>query len=622
MSGGEVSLVVYVAAVVFGGTSVLLFRRPRTAMRHPLALSTCVAIVLGALVFVCAAPATLATVNGLTGIPNFGAPLTYGMLSAYSCAVLVLLINWRGGPRSRVRRRVLRAMTAYGLLIAAIVVLFVLADADTERLTDLDTYYAGTPFMREMILLYLLGHSAAMLVMCAVCLRWGREVGGLLRAGLRLILLGALLDVVGFQLTKYTAVVARWTGHDLDFLSTDVAPPLAALAALLCAAGFVLPRLLPPLLAQWRGLDDHRRLRPLWSLVGSASTAPRPPAGWWQLPQARLQWREVSIHDALLALAPYFDHGVREAACAAALRTGRTPHEARVTAEAAMLVDAVRRSGAGEEPPPGTRATYRLHATEVSGASGLVELAEALHRPAEEGGPAAARGGPDGDAGGGGGAGGARGGGGAASGTPVEDGGTADSAGRPASGRAGGATASGKAAETREAAETAGPPSDEAADTAETARRPAPGRAGPAAASGKAAETREAAGPPSNEAAGTADSARRPASGKTGPAAASCQAAETREAAGPPSNEAAGTADSARRPASAAPAAPGRAGSRAGGTTASHEAVRSREPAASDESDGTGARPGDRSLPSAPPGPSASSAVTGKPARPEEPYVA
>ncbi|MFI2504831.1 MAB_1171c family putative transporter [Streptomyces sp. NPDC018972] len=375
------SLVVYLAAFVFGMTSVLLFRRPRTAApRNPLTLSTCAAIILGALVFVCAAPTTLAAVNSLTGVPNFGAPLTYGMLSAYSCAVLVLLINWRGGSRERVRRMVLRSVAAYGALVVAIVVLFALADADTERLTDLDTYYANTPFMREMILLYLLGHSAAMLVMCVVCLKWGREVGGLLRTGLRLILVGALLDVVGFQLTKYTAVVARWSGHDLDFLSTAVAPPMASLAALLCSAGFVLPRLLPSARAQWRGLGDYRRLGPLWSLVGSVPTAPKPQAAWWQLPQARLQWREVSIHDALLALAPYFDHRVREQVRDTALRAGRSPHEARLAAEAAMLADAARRAAAREEPPE-TAGTYRLHATEVSGTDGLVELAQALRRP-------------------------------------------------------------------------------------------------------------------------------------------------------------------------------------------------------------------------------------------------
>ncbi|MER6219089.1 MAB_1171c family putative transporter [Streptomyces sp900105755] len=373
------SLVVYLAGAVFGLSCVVLLRRPLAAPRHPLTVSTCVAIVLGALVFVCSAPLTLSAVNRLTGIANFGAPLTYGMLSAYSCSLLVLLINWRGGPAARIRRLVLRTMAAYGALIVAIVVLFTLAGPKTERLTDLDTYYANTPYMREMIVLYLLGHSAATLVMCAVCVTWSREVTGLLRTGLRLILTGILLDVVGFQLAKYTALVARWSGHDLDFLSTSVAPPMASLGALTCSLGFVLPRLLPVALACRRDLDDLRGLGPLWSEVRFASLAPKPPMAVWQPPRVRLHWREVSIHDGLLALAPYFDDGVRERARDAALHEGRSAHEARVAAEAAMVSDAARRAAAHEAPRT-TPSTYRLHATEVAGPGGLVELAQALTR--------------------------------------------------------------------------------------------------------------------------------------------------------------------------------------------------------------------------------------------------
>ncbi|QOV38560.1 hypothetical protein IM697_09375 [Streptomyces ferrugineus] len=377
------SLVVYLAAAVLALSAAVLFRRPNTAvgkpsgLRNALTVSTCVAIALGAVVFLCSAPMTLAAVNDLTGVPNFGAPLTYGLLSAYSCSLLILLINWRGGPRERVRRLVLRCIAVYGPLIVAIVVLFALADARVERLNDLDTYYANTPGMREMIVLYLLGHTAAIVAMTVVCVRWGREVTGLLRAGLWLIFVGALLDLVGFQLTKYTAVVARWTGHDLDFLSTRVAPPMAALAALTCSAGFVLPRLLPAAVGHWRGLRDYRRLDPLWLRVGFVSTAPKPPSAWWQSPAERLHCREVAIHDALLALAPYFDDRVRERALSAALAEGRSAHQARVAAEAAMLAAAARRAAAHEEPLR-TPSTGRLHATEVSGAGGLVELAQAL----------------------------------------------------------------------------------------------------------------------------------------------------------------------------------------------------------------------------------------------------
>ncbi|MET9500588.1 MAB_1171c family putative transporter [Streptomyces sp. NPDC006622] len=371
------SLVVYLAGAVLLLSAAVLFRRPRSSAPNPLTASTCVAITLGALVFVCSAPVTLAAVNDLTGIPNFGAPLTYGMLSAYSCSLLILLAYWRGGPPERVRRQVLGGVAGYAPLIGTVIVLFALADAPTERLTDLDTYYANTPYMREMIVLYLLGHTAAIVAMAVVCVQWLREVTGLLRTGLRLILAGALLDLLGFQLTKYTAVMARWAGHDLDFLSTSVAPPMAALGALLCSAGYVLPRLLPAAVAHGRGLRDHRRLRPLWNRVGFVSVAPKPPVSWWRLPEERLHWREVAIHDALLALAPYFDDRVRSRVLAAALREGRGAHEARVAAEAAMVAEAARRAAAREAPCE-TPSTHRLHATEVSGAAGLVELAQAL----------------------------------------------------------------------------------------------------------------------------------------------------------------------------------------------------------------------------------------------------
>ncbi|WP_367323403.1 MAB_1171c family putative transporter [Streptomyces sp. HUAS ZL42] len=375
------SLVVSLAGAVLSLSCLALLRgpRPRTAVGNPRTVSTCVAIALGTLALLSSAPPALSAVGALTGVPNSGAPLAHGLLSAYSCSLLVLLVDLRGGSRALVRRRTLCSVAAYGVLIVAIVVLFASAEADTERLSDLDTYYANTPYMREMIVLCLLGHSAAMLVLCAVCVKWDREVTGLLRAGLRLVLLGAVLDVVGFQLAKYTALVARWAGHDLDFLSTTVAPPMASLGVLLCAAGFVLPRVLPAAVAHWRSIDDHRRLGPLWSEIRFASTAPKPPSSLWLLPLARLHWREVSIHDALLALAPYFDDRVRARALDAARDEGRSEHEARVVAEAAMVADAARRAAAREEPLDAP-SMYRLYATEVSGPGGLVQLAQALTR--------------------------------------------------------------------------------------------------------------------------------------------------------------------------------------------------------------------------------------------------
>ncbi|MER5696122.1 MAB_1171c family putative transporter [Streptomyces mirabilis] len=372
------SLVVYAAAGLFGLSAVILFSRPRAALRNPLTASTCAAVALGAICFFLSAPVTLRAVNQFTEIPNFGAPLTYSMISAYSCSLIILLIHWRGGSRTYRMRMALRAIATYGSLIVAIIVCFTLADAHTERLSDLDTYYANTPYMREMIVLYLLGHGACLLVLGVMCVRWAREVTGLLRTGLRLIIAGIVLDAVGFEAAKTVAVVARWTGHDLDFLSTIVAPPVVSVGALVTSVGFVLPRVLPSAVTHWRSLSDLRSLTPLWREVQSVTTAPKPSPSWWQLPQKRLHWLEASIHDALLALAPYFDDGVRQVSLETALGDGNSPHQAQVIAEAAMLADAARQATVPQDHHIKDPSSYRLQATAAPGASGLVALAQAL----------------------------------------------------------------------------------------------------------------------------------------------------------------------------------------------------------------------------------------------------
>ncbi|MEU9391922.1 DUF6545 domain-containing protein [Streptomyces sp. NPDC048324] len=360
------SLVVYAAAVLLV-VAAMMIRRSRTTPRTPLTVPTRATAFLGAVCFICAAPATLAAVNSATGIPNFGAPLTYSVISAFSCSLIILLIYWRGGPRDRIRRMVRLSIAVYSALIVTIIVLFFLADADTERLRDLDTYYANTPYMREMIVLYLLGHLASTIVLSVVCLKWIRgEVTGLLRVGLRLILAGLLLDVLGFELTKVTAVVARWYGYDLDFLSTTVAPPAVSLGALIYSAGFVLPRLVSAA-SEKQSLANYRALMPLWTALKDITSTPRTEPRrrlWRQLPSIRLYLLEAQIHDALLDLTAHFDQGVGEAARGAALEAGKSQDEARVAAEKAMIVDAILRASGrttgAADPPDEFRLTVDL----------------------------------------------------------------------------------------------------------------------------------------------------------------------------------------------------------------------------------------------------------------------
>ncbi|MET7442042.1 hypothetical protein [Streptomyces sp. NPDC005568] len=188
-------------------------------------------LLLACAVFVFAAPDTIAWTNRVTGVPNISAPVVYTLLTAFCGSCLLLVIAWRNGLSEhspRTRRATRWVLALYTGVIVALWALFALADVPDERVRDLDTYYARTAFMREEILLYLLAHTAACLVTSRVIWNWIRT-GGLgpwLRGGLRFMGVGYAMNLL-YDGAKLSAVLARWTGHDLDWLSTDLAPPVA-----------------------------------------------------------------------------------------------------------------------------------------------------------------------------------------------------------------------------------------------------------------------------------------------------------------------------------------------------------------------------------------------------------
>ncbi|MFD9569305.1 hypothetical protein ACFWBI_05610 [Streptomyces sp. NPDC059982] len=195
-----------------------LLRNPR----DPLLRSVGALLLTAVGVFVFAAVPMIAKVNEVTGVPNFAAPLVYSLLTACAGSGLVLVINWRGGRPGHILRAKRWCIGAYCAVCAALFALFALGSAPVERLRDFDTYYAGTAYIREMIVLYLLVHTVSALLMSFLCWRWLREVSGELRVGLALIVVGYSLSVC-FDVCKFTAIGARWAGLDWDYLSTDLA---------------------------------------------------------------------------------------------------------------------------------------------------------------------------------------------------------------------------------------------------------------------------------------------------------------------------------------------------------------------------------------------------------------
>lgn len=312
--------------------------------RDPFMRCLCAVVLFAGGCFALAAPPTLGAVNQLTGIPNAAAPLTYAVVTAYSAACLILVVQWRGGPPQRVRRDCHVWLLAYSTVIVLLVVLFAAGEAPVERRTDLDTYYATTPFIREMITLYLVAHMTAAVTTATLSWRWTRQVTGWTRRGLRSLAAGWLFNIA-FGAAKLAAVAARWTGHDWDVLSTRVAPALVATASVLVTGGYLLP-LLGPRLSSAVALI---RLRPLFRLLVADDTRYTVSLSWRSAFDIDLHLirRTTAIRDGLSRLALHLDNRVHATAHRQALADGADPMDADAIGTAAMVAVA-----AARHPPP------------------------------------------------------------------------------------------------------------------------------------------------------------------------------------------------------------------------------------------------------------------------------
>ncbi|MEU9477820.1 MAB_1171c family putative transporter [Streptomyces sp. NPDC048191] len=347
---GDVSISFWIPTAVL--TTALVIKLPSIVRmwRDPMLRAVGGLLLFACGVFVFAAPRTIAWTNRVTGVPNISAPWVYSLLTALCASWLLLIIAWRNGrsDRSAETRRVTRwVVSVYAGVVVALWVLFALADVPEERLRDLDTYYANTPFMREEILLYLVAHTVACSITARLIWNWIRTDGldAWLRWGLRLLGVGYATNLC-FDAAKLTAVVARWTGHDLDWLSTNVAPAGACVSATLVAVGFIVPHVGQYLHERWHVRLRHRALGPLYQLTRTV-TGEREPFAPHAPAELRLIRRETFIRDALLQLSRHLDEDLRARAYDAALALGFAPARARALAAAVTLLDAA----GGERPP-------------------------------------------------------------------------------------------------------------------------------------------------------------------------------------------------------------------------------------------------------------------------------
>ncbi|GAA3052525.1 MAB_1171c family putative transporter [Streptomyces glomeratus] len=364
----------YLTALLLWSGLAIRIPRLRHSRLDPALVSLCAVVLAAGISFTLSAPASVAAVNHLTGIPNLAAPLVYTVVTAFSAACLVLIVHWRGGDPVHVRRVALAWLSAYAAVIVALWVLFAMGDAPVERRTDLDTYYATTPGLAEMIILYLVAHLVAAFTTTTLCWRWSRKVTGWSGRGLAFLVSGWLLNGV-FGVVKLAAVVARWTGRHWDTLSTDLAPAVAAVAAALVTVGYALPLVGPRI----ESVTAYARLRPLFKLlVDPADRRYWVPLSWRSLGDIdlRLTQRETGIRDGISRLGPRFDDRVRERAYNRAISCGASAPEAEAIGAAAMVVAATR-AGTPGEPVPGTCVPTALDGN----LRDLVRVSRAVHTP-------------------------------------------------------------------------------------------------------------------------------------------------------------------------------------------------------------------------------------------------
>lgn len=356
---------------------VLKFPTLVRASRDPDVRATTILLACATAVLVVITPVNIHRLNVLTGIPNIAAPWAYSFLTAFCATGLTMIMRWREPPSERRRRRMIAIYWIYAGIIVALWVTFLLADVPEPRIYDLDTYYASTLWMREHTLLYLLAHMVSSLIAAYMLWKWFPEVTHRwLKAGVVFLQIGYASGLI-FDVTKLIAVSARWTGNNLDWLSTKAAPPFALLEAVLVALGFIAPQAGPALQKWSRDRAEYARLRSLWRtvrVVGPAAATAR--IGRLAPVDLRLLQREQRIHDALRLLAPYYNPQGYQAAYTAA-RADHDEQTARGIAGAIALQDAT--NAYRDKAPYDTSDQPPQIGPDVT--DHLNSIARALHRP-------------------------------------------------------------------------------------------------------------------------------------------------------------------------------------------------------------------------------------------------
>ncbi|MFG2440587.1 DUF6545 domain-containing protein [Streptomyces sp. NPDC048508] len=346
-------LTCYVAAAAIWGGLVAQLPDLWRSGRDPSKRSFCAVIFLSGLCFALGAPITMKLLAGLSHTPHVATPVTYGAMTAFSAASLILMIRWQGGSSVKTRTFQVWLCNYLGAIFLQ-GALFALGDAPVQLPEGLNTYHASTSVIREMTVLYLAAHTTAALTTTVVCWRLSRQVGRWTRASLSLFSVG-WLSTSSYCIVKFAAIKTHWLGEGWNNLSAEVSPVLA-IGACLTSAGCILPLVGPRV----ESVIALVRLRPLFRLLAGPDGSRRSvaPLACRKIGDIdlRLTARETAIRDALQRLSGQLDDQVRQRAYREALSAGSKAADAEVIGMAAMVAVAA----VSETPPTAGTGTVTM----------------------------------------------------------------------------------------------------------------------------------------------------------------------------------------------------------------------------------------------------------------------
>ncbi|GAA2385685.1 hypothetical protein GCM10010170_095680 [Dactylosporangium salmoneum] len=326
---------------------------------NPALIALTLARLFPALSFTFATPALYLAFDRVTGVANLASLMVYLLIVANSVTAQVLLLLW-SRPAGTARAAARRRLAGFGVVMAAMVALFLAASHPGEHAIDFDVTFARQWSTATFLVVYLAAFAVGLALSARMTWRFSRVVPQRwLRRGLVLNAVGAGLGL-GYAAGKMVSIVARWLGSDaLDVVNILWAPVVACVGAILIAVSSSLPAWAPDAEAavvRWR---RYRRLEPLWRAVRDAKPAVvlDPRAGRldrWDPRRLdeRLYRRVIEIRDGLLAARPGFSEPAAARARARAAAAGLPPEEQDAIAEAARIAPALH-PGPQWTPEPG-----------------------------------------------------------------------------------------------------------------------------------------------------------------------------------------------------------------------------------------------------------------------------